>query len=666
MKKCINIFNDKYQYLHDSLLALLSHLRHTMSNPIIIPSITPTSSFSLQSVDEDDELELGDRNSGLITAYYEDINTSNTKMSKAMVKAHHIKHRANKNQSGPFSNNHVGNHRNHKNSKHIGGRKHIRGERSSRHRHNITTNKPLNNSTSGEILSPTIDSNNSNMQMEISYSNISKNALAQRYESKMQKRDDMVESQTIDKLNNTTSQLQQYNATERMHLNSKIKMMLRKHRQNKDTGENDEHEPLTLSEIEQMVPPSILVVFLSSYFVQVPTTIQVIGAYSERLWGHKKKVNTTRILCSLSVRFSTVAAKRAGVIWAINQIGTMDNITNTHKKRLIKSWNKAIAIADQAQLAEDRKMEKIYREELERKKELQIKLKEVFVQGRENEEKRLKTLETYLVKYPTINLSRNKTVNTIIQEGDRKEAEAEKRKQQLRAKMLMIKMFGRDPSKDKANKQLDDQDSNVLQKLRKSILSRKVLANLSRGGRLGGRTKTSMGIENDNTQDNDDDDPGSASAAAAFGLFGIVSKNMKKTKSNKQNVASMFGFGASTSTKNGFLAANTIIHRDDHGSNNANNNESPSSVFTTPTKQKTNLKGLFGRIKNRTNNETKQETKTNVLLTPSPPTSPNDKANTFPPRSNRVGLSLKNSLSKSKNVQKNIGKKVENNRLTSP
>merc|ERR1712072_1326441 len=97
-----------------------------------------------------------------------------------------------------------------------------------------------------------------------------------------------------------------------------------------------------------------------------------------------------------------------------------------------------------------------------------------------------------------------------------------------------------------------------------------------------------------------------------------------------------------------------------------NNNESPSSVFTTPTKQKTNLKGLFGRIKNRTNNETKQETKTNVLLTPSPPTSPNDKANTFPPRSNRVGLSLKNSLSKSKNVQRNIVKKVENNRLTSP
>ena len=76
MKKYINIFYDKYQYLHDSLLALLSHLRHTMFNPIKIPSITPTSSFSLQSVDEDDELELGDRNSGLITAYYEDINTS--------------------------------------------------------------------------------------------------------------------------------------------------------------------------------------------------------------------------------------------------------------------------------------------------------------------------------------------------------------------------------------------------------------------------------------------------------------------------------------------------------------------------------------------------------------------------------------------------------------
>ena len=29
------------------------------------------------------------------------------------------------------------------------------------------------------------------------------------------------------------------------------------------------------------------------------------------------------------------------------------------------------------------------------------------------------------MKYPAINLSRNKTVNTIIQEGDRKEAEAE-------------------------------------------------------------------------------------------------------------------------------------------------------------------------------------------------------------------------------------------------
>ena len=135
MKKCINIFYGKYQYLHDSLLALLSHLRHTMFNPIIVPSITPTSSFSLRSNDEDNELELVDRNSGLISAYYEDINTTNTKMSKAMVKAHHIKRRANK--------NHVGNHRNHKNSKHIGGRKHIRGERSSSHRHNITTNKPL-------------------------------------------------------------------------------------------------------------------------------------------------------------------------------------------------------------------------------------------------------------------------------------------------------------------------------------------------------------------------------------------------------------------------------------------------------------------------------------------------------------------------------------------
>ena len=97
MKKYINIFYDKYQYLHDSLLALSSHLRHTMSNPIIIPSITPTSSFSLRSNDEDNELELVDRNSGLISAYYEDINTTNTKMSKAMVKAHHIKRRANKN-----------------------------------------------------------------------------------------------------------------------------------------------------------------------------------------------------------------------------------------------------------------------------------------------------------------------------------------------------------------------------------------------------------------------------------------------------------------------------------------------------------------------------------------------------------------------------------------
>ena len=74
--------------------------------------------------------------------------------------------------------------------------------------------------------------------------------------------------------------------------------------------------------------------------------MQVIKAYNERLWGKKQKVNTARVLCSFSVRFSSVAAKRAGVVWLVNTINTMDSIPFVQKKRLIKSWNKAIISAD--------------------------------------------------------------------------------------------------------------------------------------------------------------------------------------------------------------------------------------------------------------------------------------------------------------------------------
>ena len=44
-------------------------------------------------------------------------------------------------------------------------------------------------------------------------------------------------------------------------------------------------KPIPLHEIEKIVPPSILVIFFSSFLVSVPTTLQLIKSYADKTWG---------------------------------------------------------------------------------------------------------------------------------------------------------------------------------------------------------------------------------------------------------------------------------------------------------------------------------------------------------------------------------------------
>ena len=117
---------------------------------------------------------------------------------------------------------------------------------------------------------------------------------------------------TVSKLNTTTHALKEHNAMEMALMRSKAQNLIRKRLRYKRGRSYGYEEPLTIDKIEEIVPPSILVLFLSSYLVQVPTSLQVIAAYSDRLWG-KENFTTTRILCSLSVNFSSLPAKRAAV-----------------------------------------------------------------------------------------------------------------------------------------------------------------------------------------------------------------------------------------------------------------------------------------------------------------------------------------------------------------
>ena len=176
-------------------------------------------------------------------------------------------------------------------------------------------------------------------------------------------------SATVSKLNTTTHALKEHNAMEMALMRSKAHKLIRKRLKYVRGRSYGYEEPLTIDKIEEIVPPSILVLFLSSYLVQVPTSLQVITAYSDRLWG-KENVTTTRILCSLSVNFSSLTSKRAAVTWLVRNINAMDSVTKLHKKRLAKSWNKAIIEAEKLQLGEHRQMEKARQAQMAKNKKL--------------------------------------------------------------------------------------------------------------------------------------------------------------------------------------------------------------------------------------------------------------------------------------------------------
>ena len=106
----------------------------------------------------------------------------------------------------------------------------------------------------------------------------------------------------------------------------------------------------------------------------------------------------------------------------------MDSVSKLHKKRLAKSWNKAIIEAEKLQLGEHRQMEKARQAQMVKNKKLKEKLESDFLKGSKLEEERFQTLQLYLKKYPNIDLSRKKTVNAIILEGKRKEDRQRSRK----------------------------------------------------------------------------------------------------------------------------------------------------------------------------------------------------------------------------------------------
>lgn len=392
-----------------------------------------------------------------------------------------------------------------------------------------------------------------------------------------------IDSVTVSKLNTTTHALKEHNAMEMALLRSKAKNLIRKRLKYRRGGCYKYQEPLTIDKIEEMVPPSILVLFLSSYLVQVPTTLQVITAYNDRLWG-KEKVTTVRILCSLSVNFSSLTSKRAAVTWLVRNISAMDSVSKQHKKRLAKSWNKAIAEAEKVQLGEHRQVEKARREQIEKNKKLKEKLDNDFSKGRKFEEKRFQTLQLYLKKYPDIDLSRKKTVNAIILEGNRKEDQARDRTKNLKTKIKLMKMFEKVDTKNQSESALNEDEHDALKKLRRSLLTKKALSRFKGDG-----MNPKSGGETDGEQ----------SEGATEKLLGF---------------ASVFGLNS------------------------------------PPMKRRT----LFGAVKNMNEqvargqvrcHETKTQSNKNESLEPSPPLHAN-KANTYPPRTNRFSSSALLSFAK--------------------
>ena len=325
-------------------------------------------------------------------------------------------------------------------------------------------------------------------------------------------------SATVSKLNTTTHALKEHNAMEMALMRSKAHKLIRKRLKYVRGRSYGYEEPLTIDKIEEIVPPSILVLFLSSYLVQVPTSLQVITAYSDRLWG-KENVTTTRILCSLSVNFSSLTSKRAAVTWLVRNINAMDSVTKLHKKRLAKSWNKAIIEAEKLQLGEHRQMEKARQAQMVKNKKLKEKLESDFLKGRKLEEERFQTLQLYLKKYPNIDLSRKKTVNAIILEGKRKEDQAKIQKNKMKTKLKLMKMFGSADANNQSEPILSEDEHDALQKLRRSILMKKTMSRFKGEGKK---------AESEREADSELTEGDTNKLLGCVSMFGLKSPSIKK------------------------------------------------------------------------------------------------------------------------------------------
>ena len=191
----------------------------------------------------------------------------------------------------------------------------------------------------------------------------------------------------------------------------------------------EETKPLKLEAIERVVPPNVLLVFFSAFLVQVPTVLQVIGSYADRKWGNSK-YSTTRILCSISVRFSSPMAKRAGVKWASAILRSQQNMMEHEKLRLIRSWNNAVKQAQMSEKMHMKREKEAKRSEAKGKLLLKEKLKKCYEDGRNDEENRLKTLRKIIRTYPDLVVSdhfRKRSVTEVFAEGVKRFDEIDKK-----------------------------------------------------------------------------------------------------------------------------------------------------------------------------------------------------------------------------------------------
>ena len=162
------------------------------------------------------------------------------------------------------------------------------------------------------------------------------------------------------------------------------------------------HTTLSLAQIEENVPPNVLLQFISSYLVQTPTVLQILKYYNEKSWGHDK-LKTSRVMCSLAVNLEPIAAKRAAVKWAEKQLQQVSSATDSSEyKRLVHGWHLALKKAEMGEVAHTRRL-KIERNEQRAKKTKNSKRTEnEYEKGRQFQQKRFDQVMAYHAKYKGI------------------------------------------------------------------------------------------------------------------------------------------------------------------------------------------------------------------------------------------------------------------------